>query len=158
MMLNHLFESVRLKNGTAMPISGGAGEHLAVATDAAGCLTEFRLEAGLPVWRYEVGRSVIEKRILLPYRQNTVHISYHMISGEEPIRLEIRPSVNFRSHDAPVSKPPSSPYSLSITDNHYEIAEPDNPCLPPLRMLSAGRGRTGNAITDGGTRRRSQWA
>ncbi len=155
MMLNHLFESVRLKDGTVMPISGGTGEHLAVATDAAGCLTEFRLEAGLPVWRYEVGGSVIEKRILLPYRQNTVHISYHMISGEEPVKLEIRPSVNFRSHEAPVSKPPSSPYSLSITDNHYEISEPENPCLPPLRMLICGGKGGGSAmlINDGETRR-----
>jgi predicted glycogen debranching enzyme len=135
MMLNHLSESIRLKDGTVMPIAGGAGEHHEVATDATGCLKEFRLEAGLPVWRYEMGAYVIEKRVLLPYRQNTVHISYHMIQGEEPVKLEIRPSVNFRSHDAPVSKSPSIPYTLSITDNHYEISERDNPCLPPLRML-----------------------
>lgn len=155
MMLNHLYESIRLKSGKTMPISGGAGKHLAVATDAAAYLTEFRLEAGLPVWRYEVDGYVIEKRILLPYRQNTVHISYHMISGEEPVTLKIRPSVNFRSHDAPVSVPPSMPYSLSITDNHYEISQPDNPCLPSLRMIICGGKGCAKAmlINNGETRR-----
>lgn len=151
MMLNHLFENVKLKDGTTISIGGGAGEHYALATDSSSCLNEFRLEMGLPVWRYEIGSSVIEKRILLPYRQNTVHISYHMIQGEEPVKLEIRPSVNFRSHDALVSMPPSTPYTLSITDNHYEISEPDNPCLPPLRMLVCGERAT--LINDGETRR-----
>ncbi len=151
MMLNHLFENVKLKDGTTISIGGGAGEHYAVATDSSSCLNEFRLEMGLPVWRYEVGSSVIEKRILLPYRQNTVHISYRMIQGEEPVKLVIRPSVNFRSHDALVSQTPLIPYTLSITDNHYEISEPGNPCLPPLRMLVCG----GQAIliNDGETRR-----
>src|SRR5262244_1681892 len=30
-------------------------------------LTEFRLEMGLPVWRYQLGELVIEKRLHLPY-------------------------------------------------------------------------------------------
>ena len=38
-------------------------------------LTEFRLEMGLPVWTYHVGDAVIEKRIVLPYGQNTVRFS-----------------------------------------------------------------------------------
>lgn len=151
MMLNHLFENVRLKDGTVRSIGGGGGERYSVATDSSSCLNEFRLEVGLPVWRYEVGSTVIEKRILLPYRQNTVHISYHMIQGEEPVKLEIRPSVNFRSHDALVSKPPSTPYTLSITDNRYEIAEMENPRLPPLRMRICGR--QAMLINDGETRR-----
>ncbi len=151
MMLNHLIESIRLKDETTILLSGGGGEHYSTAADSSSCLNEFRLEMGLPVWRYEVGNSVIEKRILLPYRQNTVHISYHLLSGDETLKLEIRPSINFRSHDAPVSKPLSMPYSLSIIGNRYEIAEPENPCLPPLRMLVCG-GQS-MLITDGGSRR-----
>ena len=39
---------------------------------AADHLREFRLECGLPVWIYEIDGITIEKRIFLPYRQNTV--------------------------------------------------------------------------------------
>ena len=39
-----------------------------------GYLTEFRLEAGLPVWRYDIEGLVVEKRIFLPHMQNTVHV------------------------------------------------------------------------------------
>ena len=39
-------------------------------------LTEFRLEVGLPVWRYDLGGVVVEKRLLMPHGQNTVHVHY----------------------------------------------------------------------------------
>ena len=68
------------------------------------CPREFRLEAGLPVWRYEVDGFVLEKRLLLPYRQNTVHITYRLLSGKGTLRLGLRPAMHFRSHDAPVSQ------------------------------------------------------
>lgn len=138
MMLNHIFENVRLADGSAIPISGGQGEFYAQATDAASCLTEFRLESGIPTWRYDVGGLFIEKRILLPYRQNTVHINYRLQSGQGPVRLEIRPSINFRSHDNPVSQAPNIPYSLSIIGNRYEISESVNSGVPPLRMMLYG--------------------
>ena len=44
-------------------------------------LVEFRLEVGLPVWRYEGEGLVIEKRVLMPYRQNTVHLTYRLHRG-----------------------------------------------------------------------------
>jgi len=138
MMLNHLFEIARSPEGSAIPISGGQGEYYAQATDSATCLTEFKLEVGLPVWRYDVGGLVLEKRIILPYRQNTVLINYRLISGPGPVRLEIRPSINFRSHDNPVSQPPSLPYSLSIIGNRYEISESKRSGIPPLRMTLYG--------------------
>ena len=43
--------------------------------------TEFRLESGLPVWRYEVEGLVIEKRVFLPHMQNTVHVMYELLAG-----------------------------------------------------------------------------
>ncbi len=57
---------------------------------------EFRLEGGLPVWRYEVAGVAFEKRVLLPHRQNTVHVNYRLVAGEGPVRLKLRPSVHFR--------------------------------------------------------------
>lgn len=149
MMLNHLFEHLRLPDGKSVPFSGGEGEYHSVASDAAKCLTEFRLEMGLPIWKYDVGGYIIEKRILMPHMQNTVHINYRMLSGPGPAKLEIRPSVNFRSHDTPVSQPPSLPYQLSIIGDRYEISEPENPNLRPLRMMIYGQNHT--FTMEGGT-------
>ena len=54
-------------------------------------LVEFRLELGLPIWRFEGEGFVIEKRVLMPYRQNTVHLTYRLLSGPSAVRLEMRP-------------------------------------------------------------------
>ena len=47
-------------------------------------LVEFRLELGLPVWRYELPGVAIEKRVVMPYGQNTVHITYQLVDGDGP--------------------------------------------------------------------------
>jgi predicted glycogen debranching enzyme len=62
-MLSHLAEQVRPGDGRRIEIGGR--ERTGDAPDARGTgyLTEFRLEAGLPVWRYEVEELTIEKRI-----------------------------------------------------------------------------------------------
>ncbi len=60
--------------------------------------TEFRLEQGLPVWRYEMAGRVIERRVVMPWRQNTVHILYTLIAGE-PAVLELRPWLHVRHAD-----------------------------------------------------------
>ena len=67
-------------------------------------LSEFRLDMGLPVWRYEVDGITLEKRLLMPHGQNTVHVNYRIAQRRRTVRLELRPSVHFRPHDAPVSE------------------------------------------------------
>src|SRR5262245_56047548 len=37
-------------------------------------LEEFRLEQGMPVWRYSGRGIVIERRVLMPHAQNTAHV------------------------------------------------------------------------------------
>ena len=65
---------------------GGAEPGEPEETKAANYLVEFRLENQMPVWRYEVAGVVLEKQILMPYLQNTVHVSYRQLSGP-PCRL-----------------------------------------------------------------------
>jgi predicted glycogen debranching enzyme len=98
-----------------------------------GYLTEFRLEAGLPVWRYDVGGLVIEKRVFLSHMQNTVYLMYELLSGADRIDLALRPSVNFRAQEAPVSEPLGSPYEFRSVGEKFELALKGSP-LPPLRM------------------------
>src|SRR5205085_2686563 len=99
-------------------------------------LKEFRLEHGLPVWRYEIGDVIFEKRVLLPHLQNTVHVNYRLVAGDGVIRLKLRPSVHFRPHEAPVSHDHVGPYALHCSEKRYELC--DRSDLPPLRMYLYG--------------------
>jgi len=148
MMLNHLSERVRLADGTVARL-GGLEHPDRLDFHAAGSLAGFRLEAGLPVWRYEVGGVVLEKRIDLPHLQNTTHITYRIVSGSGTVHLRLYPSMNVRSHDAPVDTPLGGPYRLTIVGDRYEVAAGRD--LPPLRLYL--RGGRSELVVAGGTRR-----
>src|SRR5215510_12296558 len=64
MMLSGVQELVRLPGGTCVSLSPFLADGPGLAASP---LVEFRLEAGLPVWRYETGALVLEKRVLLPH-------------------------------------------------------------------------------------------
>src|SRR5437773_5265391 len=132
-MLSHLAEQVRPGDGRRIEIGGR--ERTGDTPDARGTgyLTEFRLEAGLPVWRYEIEGLVIEKRVFLPHMQNTVHLMYELVSGGDLVELALRPSVNFRAQEAPVSEPLGSPYEFRAVGDQFEICLTGS-ALPPLRV------------------------
>jgi predicted glycogen debranching enzyme len=131
-MLSHLSEQLRLENGRHYDIGGRESTGGTPDARGAGYLTEFRLEAGLPVWRYEVDGLSVEKRLFLPHGQNTVQISY-ALQGADRAELMLRPSVNFRPQEAPVSEPLARPYEFRTVDGWYEISLADTG-LPPLRF------------------------
>jgi predicted glycogen debranching enzyme len=134
MMLNGLSERLRLPDRRV--VYTGAEELAGIAPEHILPVAEFRLEGGLPVWRYEIDHFVLEKRLLMPYRQNTVHITYRMLSGKCPLRVGLRPAIHFRSHDAAVSSSDEEPYRLTVSDDQFEIwGEAE---LPPLRMMLQG--------------------
>jgi predicted glycogen debranching enzyme len=152
-MLNHLSELLRLGDGTAVRFGGEERAGAVLELHGMDRLAEFRLDMGLPVWRYEVGGIVFEKWILLPHQQNTVHVNYRLVAGEGPVRLELRPAVHFRAHDGPVNDEHAGPYRLTIEDHRYElVASSPSPRaadpqagetraapLPPLRMYLYGQ-------------------
>src|SRR5436190_19115520 len=106
-MLSHVAEQVRLPDGRRIEIGGRERSGDVADAHGSGYLAEFRLEAGLPVWRYVVDDLVIEKRLFMPHMQNTVHVIYEVLEGSRPDRVELvlRPSVHFRPQEAPVSEP-----------------------------------------------------
>jgi predicted glycogen debranching enzyme len=99
-------------------------------------VSQFRLEAGLPVWRYESEKLIFEKRLIMPYRQNTVHVTYELLQGPGTLRLGLRPAVHFRSHDANVNTGDKQKYVLTVCDDRFEISA--GPDLPVLRMMMYG--------------------
>src|SRR4051794_24026781 len=111
-MLSHVAEQLKLADGRCVEIGGRQRSGDAPDAHGTGYLTEFRLEGGLPVWRYDVEGLVIEKRLFLPHMQNTVLLSYELLSGADRAELSLRPSVNFRAQEAPVSEPLGSPYEF----------------------------------------------
>jgi predicted glycogen debranching enzyme len=134
MMLNGLSERLRLPDHRA--VYTGAEELTSITPENTLAVAQFRLEGGLPVWRYEWDGFVLEKRLLLPYRQNTVHVRYHLIAGKGKLRLGLRPAIHFRGHDAPVNSGEQRHYVLTVCDDEFEISSGAD--LPILRLQILG--------------------
>jgi predicted glycogen debranching enzyme len=123
LMLNGLVEELRLADGQMVDLAATQGE--------------FRLDMGLPIWRYRIHDVVIEKRLYLPYRQNTVHITYRLLSHAGKVEIRLRPLIHFREHDAAVDSQPRAPYVLTVVEDQYEIS---SGIFPSLRLLLCGKG------------------
>jgi predicted glycogen debranching enzyme len=145
MMLNHLAEEVRLPDGSVLKLGGDEQEEGVVSMPGARVLAEFRLELGLPVWRFELGDYVLEKRIVVARHQNTVFIRYHLASGQQPIRLRLRPSVHFRPHGGRVDAALEAGYPVVCSEDRCEIRGYE---AVPLRLRA--RGHAVALVLDGG--------
>lgn len=128
-MLNHLSEQIIFPDGKRYWIGCEERSDGEIHLEGMQHLREFRLEAGLPVWLFEINHVLIEKRILLIHLQNTVHISYRLLSGHTPLRLRLQPSVHFRSHEAPVNTLINEPYVITAINDHYQVSTKDFPSL-----------------------------
>lgn len=149
MMLNHVSESLRFPDGRVAQIGGAEPNAPAEPGKVRTFLTEFRLENGLPIWRFELEGIVLEKHVLFLHGQNTVHVSYRLLSDQQDLRLELRPSLHFRGHEHAVDEKLHHGYQLHVEGDHYEVTLPD--LLPRLRLVLIGEHA---ALTyDGGTRR-----
>lgn len=136
-MLSHLGEWVRLPDRRTIRLAGE--ERPERPFEVPDILTEFRLEMGLPVWTYHVADAVIEKRILLPYGQNTVHVNYRMTGGSQGVRLILRPRLHFRGHETAVDEGYEEGCRLHVLGRRFEVHSESNAQLPPLRMTMLGR-------------------
>jgi predicted glycogen debranching enzyme len=141
MMVNHLWEYLRLPDYTTVPFGGEEKIKGQLHVRGAEHLVEFHLEAGLPVWRYEVGGFELEKRVFLPYRHNTAYVQYRLLKGDGRVRLKLKPSVHFRGHDDPVSGEPDGSYTLTVVGDRFEVAGEGK--WPRLRMGVAGGANAG---------------
>jgi predicted glycogen debranching enzyme len=135
-MLNHLIERVVLDDGTVIQLDGEERIGRNLEIPAAHYLADFRLEAGLPVWEYTFGDVTIERRIVMPYRQNTVIVSFRMLAGSGSVRLDLEPVVHFRGYESPVTPILPDGYKLT-TEAGYHVISATGP-EPPLRMQVLG--------------------
>jgi predicted glycogen debranching enzyme len=135
MMLNQLDVIIVTDGGRAhlwkQPDPAGVGESRAT-------LLDFGLELGLPVWKFEHKGHVIEKRIIMPHRQNTVLITFERLSGNGRLQLLMIPWIQFRPHEGALSTLADNRYALRVSAGRYEIEDTLDAGLPPLRIQLVG--------------------
>jgi predicted glycogen debranching enzyme len=94
---------------------------------------EFTSELGLPRSKYQIGSSVLEKRLLMLNGQNTVLVSYRLLPGStspEPLTLDLAVGINFRSHDGNVDTPLAEHFEIKTCSHGLDICtDPDGPVL-----------------------------
>ena len=138
-MLSQVDVQIRLQSGRTIalaPQPPGPVESGAPSDARSLSLVEFRLELGMPIWRFEGDGFVIERRVLMPYRQNTVHLTYRLLSGPSPVRLEMRPFMHVRHYESPLSDALPNPYVLTAVDGRFEVSPRAD--LPALKLLFHG--------------------
>lgn len=135
LMLNQLADEIVLPSGATRGLCWSAAHR----PEERLTLEVFRLEVGLPVWRYAGHGVVIERRVIMVHDQNTVLVRYRLLSGDAAT-LRLRPTLSFRGHDALVSAEPIPDYPLYVADNRVEVIAPDG--IPKLHLLAAGDAAT----------------
>ena len=136
LMFNHLSEWLRTPSGTRYPVGGQERAGGQLEWPGARHLREFRLEAGLPVWRYELDGAVVEKRVLMVHGQNTVHVNYRLAEGEGPLRLKLRPALQFRPLEGAVRGRVEEPYTVTSAEDRLEVSTGSK--YPALRLKIYG--------------------
>ena len=132
-LLSDLNEEIYFPEGRFVQLSTRYGD----SAEPTARLIEFRLEMGLPVWRYQIDDWMIEKWLHLPYRQNTVYVTYKPFACPNDIRLKLRPLIQYRGHSDDVDAQLEDPYVLTVLEDQYQISTGN---LPPLRLLLYGKG------------------
>ncbi len=133
LLLSDLNEEIHFPDGRFVQLSTRYGD----SAEATAKLIEFRLEMGLPVWRYQIDNWILERWLHLPYRQNTIYITYKPFACPNGIRLKLRPLIQYRGHSDDVDAQPKDPYVLSVLEDQYQISTGN---LPPLRLLIYAKG------------------
>ncbi len=98
-------------------------------------LTSFMLEGGLPVWRYDLGDALIEKRLVMPAGQNTSRTRFVVLEGPGELSFRLQPAFQVRAHEGPVSLSPSAPRRFQIEDSGAAIEIDPGEGLPYVRWL-----------------------
>jgi predicted glycogen debranching enzyme len=138
-MVSQVAERLRLPGNRVFWLSGEERKDGALYVEGANRLREFRLEAGLPVWTYEIEGYVLEKRLLLPRFQNTVLVTYTLLAGDDLVRLGVRPLLNARPHEAAVDHALPEKPTMIARDDQLEVQFAAD--IPPLRLhLADARG------------------
>ena len=118
-------------DGESFFLSGVEFEDGRLQGDLPQVLSEFSLDRQTPVWRCAIKGRHLEKRVIMPYGQNSVYVEYRLLEGDS-FRLRLRPFATFRMLDAQLSEARRPPCSLNVLEGRYEMHLSEG--APPLKM------------------------
>ncbi|AWK86707.1 amylo-alpha-1,6-glucosidase [Azospirillum thermophilum] len=136
LMLSQLRDIVLGADGTEYLLSGLDPAEPPANGEVPAVLLEFRQEMGLPIWRFRAGDAVIEKQVVMPHRQNIVHVTYRLVEAPGRVALRLRPVLAFRTLEAAVDEPLARDYRITAKGRRYEVSA--GPDLPVLNMTIEG--------------------
>jgi predicted glycogen debranching enzyme len=135
-MLARVQEEVIPPGGPELGLGGEWPWQAGPTCPGAEILEEFRLEDGLPQWRFRVGDLLLEKSVWLPHFQNTVFVSYRLLNGAGPVTVRLHPFLNFRALSDESGGTPAEPYNVLSMGRRYEFFRDED--APRLRLFLHG--------------------
>ncbi len=136
-MFNTMNYELITENGSSVRFNAAARNHDEYNTLNLIHPKKFFLEDGLPVWQYKLDNLLFEKRILMPYMQNTVVITFKLLEGNSAANIKLLPYLHFRPHEFPVNEKFEGSFRISIDGDKYQITFNEN--LPPLNLILYGK-------------------
>jgi predicted glycogen debranching enzyme len=129
MLLNAVDEAVTVDGQPTVSLGPGTDEPQAPA--------RFALVAGLPVWTFDLGNGLsLERSVVMPHRDNTVHVRYRLIGPPAQARLEIRPWLDVRPHQKGLDSHQQRTYAVTASPNgRVDVCSPD---MPTVRLAAKG--------------------
>ena len=61
-------------------------------------IERFRLAGTTPVWTYQCGDALLEKRVWMEHGANTTNVRYTLLRGSQPLRLTAKVLANYRDY------------------------------------------------------------
>src|SRR6185369_9838245 len=135
MMVNHVLETLRLRDGTEIALGGLEPDPGPLSLPEA--LLELRLENGRPTWLFEHAGVVLEKSLVVPHRRNTAHVFYRLLAAPaaaQPLTLRLEPLFDVRSHDTALAGR-AGEYEARPAAHGTTVLAPD-PVYPPIHLLA----------------------
>jgi predicted glycogen debranching enzyme len=140
-MLNHLGARI-VCDGQPFSLTGEENAGGPLDPGVGDRLDEMRLDVGLPVWRFRCGGATIEKRVMMPHRQNTVFVTHTVVEGPDRLMLELTPAIHFRGYedrvDADRNTPGAARYAMATSGGLHVVSLADDAQMPPLRIAIVG--------------------
>jgi predicted glycogen debranching enzyme len=97
LLVSHFEESVEY-DGRKFELSTCRWKSGAVSPEGYRNIESFFLDGTIPVWTFACDDALIEKRIWMRQGENTTYVSYKLVRGSGPIRIEIKAMVNYRDY------------------------------------------------------------
>src|SRR6266404_1934663 len=85
-------------DGKTHPLATHRWASGAMAPEGYLSILKFQLDGKIPVWTYQLGNVLIEKRIWMQYGENTTFVQYKLVDAATVVALDFKALVNYRDY------------------------------------------------------------